>query len=152
MVEQKPPRMIDVSGKEVTLRTATATVKMKPEVLTLLLEGRLPKGDAFQVARIGAILGAKEARRLIPMCHVIPLHHIDVDFHPSPPDKIKIITSVRATARTGAEMEAMIAAAAAALNIYDMCKGVDREIVIGDVKLLRKTGGKSGDFTAGPGK
>ena len=151
MSEEKAPRMIDVSGKETTRRTATATasVTMKPEVFELLLEGKLPKGDALQVARVAAILAAKEAPRLIPMCHTIPVEHVDIDFHPAPPDTIRIVTTVTATAKTGAEMEALIAAAAAALNIYDMCKAVDREIVIGELKLLRKTGGKSGNFVAG---
>ena len=151
MSEEKAPRMIDVSGKETTRRTATATasVKMKPEVLALLLEGKLPKGDALQVARVAAILAAKEAPRLIPMCHTIPVEHVDIDFHPAPPDTVRIVTTVTATAKTGAEMEALVAAASAALNIYDMCKAVDREIVIGELKLLRKTGGKSGDFVAG---
>ena len=149
MSEEKAPRMIDVSGKETTRRTATATasVKMKPEVLALLLEGKLPKGDALQVARVAAILAAKEAPRLIPMCHTIPVEHVDIDFRPAPPDTVQIVTT--ATAKTGAEMEALVAAASAALNIYDMCKAVDREIVIGELKLLRKTGGKSGDFVAG---
>jgi len=151
MSEEQAPRMIDVSGKETTRRTATASasVKMKPEVLALLLEGKLPKGDALQVARVAAILAAKEAPRLIPMCHTIPVEHVDIDFHPAPPDTVRIVTTVTATAKTGAEMEALIAAAVAALNIYDMCKAVDREIVIGELKLLQKTGGKSGDFVAG---
>jgi len=151
MSEEQAPRMIDVSGKETTRRTATASasVKMKPEVLALLLEGKLPKGDALQVARVAAILAAKEAPRLIPMCHTIPVEHVDIDFHPAPPDTVRIVTTVTATAKTGAEMEALIAAAIAALNIYDMCKAVDREIVIGELKLLQKTGGKSGDFVAG---
>ena len=148
MSEEQAPRMIDVSDKETTRRTATATasVKMKPEVLALLLEGKLPKGDALQVARVAAILAAKEAPRLIPMCHTIPVEHVDIDFRPAPPDTVQIVTTVTATAKTGAEMEALVAAASAALNIYDMCKAVDREIVIGELKLLRKTGGKSGDF------
>jgi cyclic pyranopterin phosphate synthase len=151
MSDEKALRMIDVSGKEITRRTATATasVKMKPEVLSLLLEGKLPKGDALQVARVAAILAAKEAPRLIPMCHTIPVEHVDIDFRPAPPDTVRIVTTVTATAKTGAEMEALVAAATAALNIYDMCKAVDREIVIGELKLLRKTGGKSGDFVAG---
>lgn len=121
---------------------------MKPQVFELLTKGNLPKGDAFQVARIAGIQAAKETPRLIPMCHTIPLDHVDVDFRLSPPDTVEIVTSVAATARTGAEMEALIAASLAALNIYDMCKGVDREMVIGGVKLLRKTGGKSGDFAS----
>ena len=154
MSQQPPPRMVDVSGKDPTRRTAvaTASVRMKPQVFELLTKGNLPKGDAFQVARIAGIQAAKETPRLIPMCHTISLDHVDVGFRLSPPDTVEIVASVAATARTGAEMEALLAAALAALNIYDMCKGVDREIVIGEVKLLRKTGGKSGDFTAASAK
>jgi len=142
--------MIDVSGKDETLRTAVATarVKMKPEVLEVLLQGKLPKGDPLSVARVAAIQAAKETSRLIPMCHVISLEYIQVEFRHLPPDTIEITTTARAIAKTGVEMEALVAAATAALNIYDMCKGLDRGIVIHGLRLLRKTGGKSGDYRA----
>ncbi len=149
-MKDNEPRMIDVSGKDETVRTAVATarVKMKPEVLELLLQGKLPKGDALSVARVAAIQAAKETSRLMPMCHTISVEHIEAKFRPLPPDGIEITTTARATAKTGVEMEALAAAAVAALNIYDMCKGLDRGIVISGVRLLRKTGGKSGDFRA----
>ena len=148
MSDEKALRMIDVSGKETTRRTATATasVKMKPEVFELLLEGKLPKGDALQVARVAAILAAKEAPRLIPMCHTIPVEHVDIDFHPAPPDTVRIVTTVTATAKTGAEMEALVAVSAAGLAIYDMCKAIDRGMTIEAVRLESKSGGKSGEW------
>jgi cyclic pyranopterin phosphate synthase len=147
---EEGPRMIDVSGKEPTLRKAKAraTVRMKAEVLEKLVAGKLPKGDALAVARIAAIQAAKETARLIPMCHTIPVEYVEVEFRPAPPHSREVIATATATAKTGVEMEALVAAAAAALNIYDMCKALDRGIVIEGLRLLEKSGGRSGDYRA----
>ena len=138
-------RMVDVSHKPETKRTARAHafVRMSPEVLAALPSN--PKGDPLAVARIAGIQAAKRTAELIPLCHSLPLSHADVAIMPEP-DGLRVIASAVTTAQTGVEMEALTAAAVAALTLYDMTKALDKRIEIQDVYLLEKTGGKSGDF------
>ena len=139
--------MVDVTIKEPTLREATATgrVIMSPGTLALIQEGGLPKGDVFGVARIAGIMGAKQTGGLIPMCHPLELTHIEIDFTIKP-EKGEVIIEGKAKliGRTGVEMEALTAVTIAALTIYDMCKAVDKDMLITDIMLVRKSGGKSG--------
>ena len=144
--------MVDVSGKERTLRTAVAEaiVAMRPETLAAILEGRMTKGDVFGVARIAGIAAAKRTPELIPLSHPLAIHHVGMDFTTDPSaGRVAIVATVRAVERTGMEMEAMVAASVAALTIYDMCKGTDRSISIGEISLLYKDGGKSGVYRKG---
>ena len=143
--EAGSPRMVDVSGKTETRRTARAHafVRMRPEVLAQL--ARNPKGDPLEIARIAGIMAAKKTSELIPLCHPLPLSHADVECAQEP-EGIRITSSAATTAQTGVEMEALTAAAVAALTIYDMTKALDKAIEIQDLYLLSKTGGKSGDF------
>jgi len=143
-------RMVDVSAKPPTDRRAVAEgfVRMSPATFAAFVEGRLPKGDATAVARLAAIMGAKRTSDLIPLCHPIPLTGIDVQLEPLPPDRLRIVATVATTAPTGVEMEALTAVAVGALAVYDMCKALDRGIVIESVRLLEKRGGKSGDWRA----
>lgn len=137
--------MVDVSAKNATRRTAEASafVEMKPAVLRALPEN--PKGDPLEVARIAGIQAAKRTSEMIPMCHPVPLTHVDV--HVSVCENgVAIRTSASTLAVTGVEMEALVAASVAALTVYDMCKALDKGIVIRDLQLERKTGGKSGDY------
>src|ERR1041385_5410717 len=147
--EQGRARMVDVSGKDVTSRIAIArgTIHMRAETLALILEDKIEKGDVFSVARVAGIMAAKKTAELIPMCHPLNLTSIAVDFtaEKSPP-RVEIETTVRVSGKTGVEMEAMTAAAVAGLTIYDMCKAVDREMTIGEIRLVKKSGGKSGTF------
>ena len=142
-------RMVDVSSKKATLREAYARgqVRMNPETLEAIIEGGLEKGDVLGVARIAAIQAAKLTPTLIPLCHPLNLANVKVDFKP---DKklpgIIIEVKVKLSGTTGVEMEAMTAAAVAGLTIYDMCKAIDREMTIGEIKLIKKSGGKSGTF------
>jgi cyclic pyranopterin phosphate synthase len=139
------PRMVDVSGKTETRRTARAHafVRMSEEVLQALPDN--PKGDPLVVARIAGILAAKRTSDLIPLCHSLPLSHADVDITVEA-EGVRIIASAATTAQTGVEMEALTAASVAALTVYDMTKALDKRIEIQDIYLLEKTGGKSGDF------
>lgn len=141
-------RMVDVSSKDVTLREAAARAEiiMRPETYGLVKTGGMAKGDVLGVARVAGIMAAKEAGRLIPMAHPINLTGVSVDFHLQPPDTVLIEARVRTTGKTGVEMEALTAAGAAALTIYDMCKAVDRGMVINNIRLVEKTGGKSGTY------
>ncbi len=143
--EQGTPRMVDVSSKQTTARTARAHafVKLSAEVLRALPDN--PKGNPMDVARIAGILAAKKTADLIPMCHPLPLSHADVTLTVEA-NGIRIITSATTAAPTGVEMEALTAAAVAALTVYDMTKALDKGIEITDLYLLEKTGGKSGDF------
>jgi cyclic pyranopterin phosphate synthase len=138
-------RMVDVSGKAATRREAEASafVQMNPEVLKAI--PRNPKGDPLEVARIAGIMAAKRTSELIPMCHPIPLAHIDVEMRLCE-NGVAITTKAVTTAETGVEMEALVAAAISALTIYDMLKAVDKGIEIREVVLERKSGGKSGDY------
>jgi cyclic pyranopterin phosphate synthase len=142
-------RMVDVSAKTATRRTARvrAVLTMPETVLDRLLQGDLPKGDAAAVARVAGIMAAKRTPELIPLCHNIALSSAEVDFARTGPDTLEIRTRAVAQDVTGVEMEALTAAAVAALAVYDMCKALDKGIVIGPIELLEKTGGKSGTFT-----
>ncbi len=141
-------RMVDVSGKDATLRTASASVivRMKAETLALVMERKVPKGDAIGVARVAGIMAAKQVPSLIPMCHPLPISAVKVDFEPVGKDAVRITGEVKVFDRTGVEMEALTAVSVAALALYDMVKAVDRAVVIDDLHLVSKSGGKSGDF------
>lgn len=137
--------MVDVSGKDVTQReaSASAVVHMQPAVLDALISGALPKGDALATARVAGILAAKRASEWIPMCHPLSLSWVRVDFCRVGSGELSILCTAKTAARTGVEMEALTGAAAASLTIYDMAKSADKEIVIGPIQLERKSGGKS---------
>jgi cyclic pyranopterin phosphate synthase len=139
-------RMVDTSGKAVTLRRAVATgsIYLAEATLNAIAEGGLPKGDVFAAARIAGIMAAKRCDELIPLCHNIPLDSVSVDLRPCPsPARVEITSEVVCRAQTGAEMEALVAVSVAALTIYDMVKAIDRTATIGDIRLLEKSGGKS---------
>ena len=142
-------RMVDVTGKDATLRTATAraTVCMQPETLQKIIGKRVKKGNVLETARIAGILAAKKTAELIPMCHPLNITHVSVDFVPDEKSHlIQIEAGVRLVGQTGVEMEALSAVVIAALTVYDMCKSYDRDMIITDVHLAEKTGGKSGTF------
>ena len=142
--------MVDVGAKEVTERHAIARceIHMKPETLELLRGGQIKKGDAFTVAKIAGILAAKKTSEWIPLCHPLPLEHIEIHFADQDERSgILIESEVGTAAKTGVEMEALTSAAVAALTIYDMAKGYDPAMVIGNLRLIKKTGGKS-DYVA----
>ncbi|WP_283775745.1 cyclic pyranopterin monophosphate synthase MoaC [Rhizomonospora bruguierae] len=141
-------RMVDVSGKEVTVREAVAAglLVTTPEVVDLLLRDGLPKGDALAVARVAGIMGAKRTPDLIPLCHPIALHGVRLELDPSG-GEVEITATVRTADRTGVEMEALTAVACAGLTLIDMVKTVDPAASLEGVRVLRKTGGKTGDWT-----
>ncbi|WP_062242368.1 cyclic pyranopterin monophosphate synthase MoaC [Brevibacterium epidermidis] len=141
-------QMVDVGGKDVTKRRAVASglITTRPEVIDLIAEAGLPKGDALPVARIAAVMGAKRTSDLIPLCHPLPLTGIDVEFELRD-DAVAITAAVKTVSKTGVEMEALTAVTTAALTIFDMIKAVDNQAVISDIKVIEKTGGKSGDWT-----
>ncbi len=142
-------RMVDVSDKEYTVRQATAraTVSMQPETLALITRGELKKGDVLTVSKIAGIQAAKKCSELIPLCHPLALSSVDVMFDVDRDNsQVVISTMCRLTGQTGVEMEALTAAAVTALTIYDMCKAVDRDMTIDNIKLVAKSGGKSGDW------
>ncbi|HUF54066.1 MAG TPA: cyclic pyranopterin monophosphate synthase MoaC [Dehalococcoidia bacterium] len=146
------PRMVDVSAKADTPREATArgAVHMSSETLRLATEGIGVKGDVLTTAQIAGIMAAKRTHELIPLCHPLPLTGIDVSLTPSDTgDAIDIEATVRTTAKSGVEMEALTAVTVAALTVYDMLKAAQKDMRISDIRLVRKDGGKSGDFTAG---
>lgn len=140
--------MVDVAGKPVTHRRAVATafVRMKPATLAMIVEGRAPKGDVVAVARVAGIMAAKRTSDLIPLCHPLPLTHATVDFENASAG-MRITAVAETDGKTGVEMEALTAAGVAALTLYDMCKAVDRGMVVTDVMLLSKEGGRSGSWT-----
>lgn len=141
-------RMVDVTDKEATVREAVAAgeVHMKPETLDLIQRGEMPKGDVFSVARVAGIMAAKHTPDLIPMCHPLQLTDVEITFTPDEASSmVGIQGRVKCKGVTGVEMEALTAVTVAALTIYDMCKAVDRGIQIRNIRLQRKTGGKSGD-------
>ncbi|HEX2360563.1 MAG TPA: cyclic pyranopterin monophosphate synthase MoaC [Jiangellaceae bacterium] len=148
--EQGAARMVDVSNKDVTVRTARATgrVKVSAEVVALLRGPGVPKGDALSVARIAGIQGAKRTPDLVPLCHPLALHAVSVDVDVAD-DSVEIAATVRTADRTGVEMEALTAVAVAALTVVDMVKAVDKGAVITDVRLEEKTGGRSGAWRRG---
>lgn len=142
-------RMVDVGAKEVTAREARASglVSMAAETLSLIRDRKLSKGDVLEVARLAGIMAAKRTSELIPLCHPLPLDAVTVSFTFPDDASVAIEAVARVTARTGVEMEALVAASVAALTIYDMCKAVDRGMTIERVRLEEKTGGKSGTFS-----
>jgi cyclic pyranopterin phosphate synthase len=141
-------RMVDVAGKEVTLRTARASgqIRLQPETLARVLDRRLVKGDVLEVARLAGIMAAKRTAELIPLCHPLGLDSVEVDLKPVKPDLIVIEALAKVHGRTGVEMEALTAVSVAALTVYDMCKSVDRGMVIGSIQLEEKTGGRRGAY------
>jgi len=150
MREQPPAdiRMIDVGGKPVSLRTARATARLAaaPETVARIRTGSLEKGDAVAAARLAGIMAAKRTAEIVPLCHPLPLDAVEVAIDPAPADHVAIEATVRATARTGVEMEALVAVTAAALAIYDMAKSIDPAMTVEAVRLEEKTGGVRGDY------
>ena len=145
-------RMVDVGEKPVTRRLARASalIRMAPATLEAIGSGDLPKGDVLAAARLAGIMAAKRTGEWIPLCHPLSLDAVEVGLKPMPPDRLKVETCVRTTGRTGVEMEALVAASAAALTVYDMCKAIDRTMVVERLRLEEKAGGRSGHFVAGP--
>ncbi|WP_092626275.1 cyclic pyranopterin monophosphate synthase MoaC [Jiangella sp. DSM 45060] len=139
--------MVDVSAKDVTVRTATASgrVLVAPAVVAALRAGDVPKGDALAVARLAGIMGAKKTPDLVPLCHPLALHGVDVSLDVLD-DSVRVVAVVRTADRTGVEMEALTAVATAALTVVDMVKSIDKGAVITDVRIEEKTGGKSGTW------
>ena len=145
------PSMVDINAKENTVRVAIATgkVKMKSETLQKILDIKIKKGDVLSVAKLAGIMAAKKTDQLIPLCHSIPLSYVNIDLEPDIKNScVKIKAEASLVGKTGVEMEAFTAVSVASLTIYDMCKSVDREMVISDIKLIHKSGGKSGEFNA----
>ena len=143
-------KMVDVSAKKETLREAITrgSISMKPATFKRIMSGKIAKGDVFSVAKVAGIMAAKKTSDIIPMCHPLNLSHVEITFFPVEKEsRIDIEAKVRIKARTGVEMEALVAVATAGLAIYDMCKAVDRGMVLSDIHLVKKTGGKSGEFT-----
>lgn len=142
-------RMVDVGGKDITERRAIAhaAVRMKPETFARITRKEIAKGDVLGVAQVAGIMAAKRTSELIPMCHPLPLTSVELSFQPDEVQhEIHILATVRTVARTGVEMEALTAAAAAGLTVYDMCKAIDKAMEVTDIYLVEKTGGKSGTF------
>ncbi len=147
--EEGRVRMVDVTGKDVTQRVAVArgVVTMRAETLAAIAEGQIPKGDVLTVARIAGIMAAKKTSELIPMCHPLNISGVEVKLTPrQEPPSVEIEATVRIAGKTGVEMEALTAVSVAGLTIYDMCKAVDREMTVGEIRLMHKSGGKSGTF------
>jgi len=145
-------RMVDVTEKAPTVRTAVAkgVVRMKADTLDRILGRDVKKGNVLEAARIAGVMAAKKTSELIPMCHPLNITHVSVDFTPVPSQPgIEITATARLSGPTGVEMEALTAVSVAALTIYDMCKSYDRQMTISDIRLMEKTGGKSGHFIRG---
>ena len=140
--------MVDVGDKDATRRTARAfaCVRMQPETLQTLLDGALKKGDALATARIAGIMAAKRTFELIPLCHNIPVESAKIEFGDNGEDRLFIYSTLRCSYKTGIEMEALTAVSVAALTVYDMCKAIDRGMAVEEIRLLEKTGGKSGEY------
>ena len=149
--EQGASRMVDVGDKPVTARLARASarVRMAEATLQLVQSGAAKKGNILEVARLAGIMAAKRTDELVPLCHSLPLDAVEIGFEFPDSQTVAITATVRVTARTGVEMEAMVAASIAAITIYDMCKGVDRAMQIEQVRLEEKSGGRSGHFLRG---
>jgi cyclic pyranopterin phosphate synthase len=145
--EHGAARMVDVAGKAITHRRAVggAIIHMHSETLAMIVEGRVPKGDVFAVARVAGIMAAKRTSDLIPLCHPLAITHASVDFEPVG-DGVRIRATVETNGATGVEIEALTAAGVAALTLYDMCKAVDRGMTVDGLGLLLKEGGKSGQW------
>jgi len=147
--EQGRAKMVDVSSKEETLREAVAygCVYMKRETLQRIKEGTIKKGDVLSVAQVAGIMASKKTSDIIPMCHPIMISGCDINFNFNfDENKVEITSTVKTTGQTGVEMEALTAVAAAGLTIYDMCKAIDREMIVSNIMLMKKSGGKSGTF------
>lgn len=144
--------MVDVTDKAVTAREAVAQayIRMLPQTLQMIVDGDHPKGDVFAVARIAGIQAAKKTSDLIPLCHPLMLSSVKVELSAEGTDRVKVVARCKLSGQTGVEMEALTAASVAALTIYDMCKAVDRAMVIENIQLLEKLGGKSGHFRVDP--
>lgn len=145
--------MVDVGGKESTQRQATAagSVQMKPSTMKLLISGQSKKGDVLATARIAGIMAAKKTPEIIPLCHPVQITSVSVELKPlRSRNRLDITATVKCSGQTGVEMEALSAVSASALTVYDMLKAVDKEMVISDIRLMEKTGGKSGHFKRGP--
>ena len=145
--EEGRARMVDVGAKDVTTRTAVASgfVRMTPATVETIRAHRTPKGDPLETARLAGIMAAKRTAELIPLCHPLALNHADVQLELRD-DGVRITATARIDGKTGVEMEALTAASVAALTIYDMCKAIDRSMIITDIRLESKTGGRSGDY------
>lgn len=141
-------RMVDVGEKPTTHRVARASarIKMQTETLELIRDKRVSKGDVFEVARLAGIMAAKKTDGLIPLCHGLPIETVELNFQPEGDSTLHIESTVATTAKTGVEMEALVAVSTAALTVYDMCKSVDRAMVVQQIQLEEKSGGKSGHF------
>ena len=146
--ENGASRMVDVSEKDVTERIAVAhaRVTMKPETFSLIMDKKIAKGDVLGVARVAGIMAAKKTSELVPMCHPLNLNSVKIDYEDNNQDSIEITSEVKVTGKTGVEMEALTAVSICALTIYDMCKSADKSMLISDVYLVKKSGGKSGNF------
>lgn len=146
--ESGASRMVDVSNKEVTERIAVAhaSVTMNAQTFCLIMDKQLAKGDVLEVARVAGIMAAKKTSELIPMCHPLNINSVKIDYADNSKDTIEITSEVKITAKTGVEMEALTAVSVCALAIYDMCKSADKSMLISDIYLARKTGGKTGTF------
>ncbi len=146
--ENGASRMVDVSNKKVTERVAVAhaTVSMTAQTFGLIMDKQVAKGDVLEVARVAGIMAAKKTSGLIPMCHPLNINSVKIDYTDNGKDTIEITAEVRITAKTGVEMEALTAVSVCALTIYDMCKSADKSMLIGDIYLAKKSGGKSGTF------
>lgn len=141
--------MVDVGDKKSTSRVAVARgeVKMQPETLTRILDNRVEKGDVFSVARLAGIMAAKKTSELIPLCHPLLINSVTVEFSPDPEQaRVVVEATVKVKGQTGVEMEALTAVMVAALTIYDMCKAMDKTMIVGHVRLIEKRGGRSGHF------
>jgi cyclic pyranopterin phosphate synthase len=145
------PSMVDINQKDPTVRIAIATGKiiMKPNTLKKILDLEIKKGDVLNVAKLAAIMAAKKTDELIPLCHSIPLSYVNVDLEPNIEESlVKITAEASLEGKTGVEMEVLTAVSVAGLTIYDMCKAIDREMILTNIKLIHKSGGKSGEFNA----
>jgi cyclic pyranopterin phosphate synthase len=149
--EKGRARMVDVSKKKETLREAVVrgSIFMNPKTFKSIRSGRIAKGDVLAVAKVAGIMAAKRTSEIIPMCHPLNLSHVEINFHPFEKEsRIDIEATVRIKAQTGVEMEGFVAVATAGLTIYDMCKAIDRGMVLSNIHLVKKTGGKSGTYSA----
>ena len=148
--EDGDAQMVDISGKSRTRRVATAeaTLNMAPSTLTMIMDGEMPKGDVFAVSRIAGIQAAKRTSDLIPLCHPLALTNVSIEFESQKDDELHVQASASVNGQTGVEMEALTAVTVAALTVYDMCKAVQKDISIKEIRLLSKSGGKSGDWKA----
>jgi cyclic pyranopterin phosphate synthase len=146
--ENGASRMVDVSKKEITERIAVAhaSVTMNSKTFRLIMDKGVAKGDVLEVARVAGIMAAKKTSELIPMCHPLNINSIKIDYSDNNKDSIEITSEVKITAKTGVEMEALTSVSVCALTIYDMCKSADKSMLISDIFLVKKTGGKSGTF------